>query len=166
MCVLDMVIQAIGCRSVEYWLRGEKICANRVSIIILHFSLVALINRVTLLIPPLGNAQIGFRHFSPDEIRKIFLMWSLVRYRSSIYMFCLIIFRRFSVFHSSLRSSQFQSKNRNINRTFLSLHPSGLVYHSQRKDRNCSVMISQKVKPSDFSSNVIEYRKVVKEVDF
>ena len=62
-------------------------CVHRVSIIVPKLSLVTRISREPHQVPPVGNAQTGSMHFSPYKIRKILLMWSLVHYRSSIYMF-------------------------------------------------------------------------------
>ena len=65
------------------------IVVSRVIPVLPQFHPVTRLSRMPLLVPPEFNTQIDLMHFSPDRIRKILLIWLLVRYRSFIYMFML-----------------------------------------------------------------------------
>ena len=79
-CVLNMARQAI---------ESEIVLSQvlKVSIVILQLSQVTQINKVPLSVPPVGSTQTNSMHSSPNKIRKVILMWSLVHYGSSIYKF-------------------------------------------------------------------------------
>lgn len=61
----------------------------KVSTIVLQLSLVLRISRVPLLVPPVGNIQIIFMHFSLDRIREVILICPLVCFKFINYMFIL-----------------------------------------------------------------------------
>ena len=65
--VLNVASQPIKSEIVLSQVRG-------VNISVPQLSSIARISRVPLLVPLVGNAQIGFMHFSPDRIKKVFLI--------------------------------------------------------------------------------------------
>lgn len=82
MYVLDMARQTIGLESILRWV-------HRVSIIVPLLIPIAHLSGVSLLVPPLGNTQTGSMYFSPDRIRNVLQIWSLVHDKFTIYMFVL-----------------------------------------------------------------------------
>ena len=82
MCVSGVVNQFIELESILKWV-------HRVSIIIPELCPITRHSRVPLLVPPVGNTQIGSMYFSPEKIRKVLMMWSLVCCKFTIYMFML-----------------------------------------------------------------------------
>ena len=65
----------------------------RVNITVPQLSTVTRISRVRHLVPPVGNAQTDSMLFSPNSIRKVLLMWSLVHYKFTIYIYILYYIR-------------------------------------------------------------------------